>query len=96
MLIRLYRDAVQWATQKFHDQTLYFGNSKWTVKCNLKKKVKGHIKLFWDAFFVFTAGSHSGRDGTAKLVFFWQKAKVSDVVKKLTTDVGIRSEGVRE
>lgn len=49
-----------------------------------------------DAFFVFIAGSHLGRDGTVKLVFFWQKGKVSDAVQKLTTNADSGSQGVRE
>lgn len=32
----------------------------------------------------------------SQVSFFWQKGKVSDVVKKLTTNVGNGSEGVKE
>lgn len=49
-----------------------------------------------DAFFVLLGGSHSGQDWTAKFVRVWQKGKVSDVVKKLTINVGFGTEGVRE
>lgn len=61
---------------------------------NNKKKYKRKHEIVIGCLFVFIAGSHSGRDGTTKFVFFWQKGKVSDVVQKLTTNAGIGSQGV--
>lgn len=60
----------------------------------LSKSIRGNKKLLYDAFFVLMGGPHSGPNGAAKFVCVWQKRKVSDVVKKLTINACLGSEGV--